>query len=197
MISRLWYRSRATSLVAAVSLALVSAVFAAASANSTVRKLFEDAAKGIAKRTSVEIYVPITLQSLSAAATDGCAFSESKADSYDISIYGRLVEHGKTDQLPCEASNAALLAQIHGDTKAMPDRSKARNAQRVMLRNGMPGWFIPVACGGSCAPATLYWQTPKASYWLQLRLESHMSKETQRSELLEIADSMQLISAEH
>jgi hypothetical protein len=192
MINHFSYLRRRITLTVVVALALASTVFA----STTAEKLFEDAAKNVVKRTSVGVYVPVSLQSVSKAAIDGCAFSESERDSYDISIYGRVTEYGKTEPLPCEASNAAFVAGIHGDTKPMPDLSERPSAQRVALQDGAPGWFIPVSCGGSCAPATLYWQTPKASYRLQLKLGSLASKAEQRSELLEIANSLQLISAE-
>jgi hypothetical protein len=187
---------RRVPLAAVVGLALASAVFASTGSKSAARNLFADAAKDVVKRSSIAVYVPISLQSLDTAAIDGCAFSESERDSYRISIYGRVTEYGKTEPLPCEASNAAFLAEIHGNTKAMPDLSKEPSAQRVALQNGAPGWFIPVACGGSCAPAMLYWQMPKASYWLQLKLGSRDSIAAQRKELLEIANSLELISTE-
>jgi hypothetical protein len=189
-------RQRWVPLAAVVGLALGSAVFASTGSNSAAKKVFADAAKEVVKRSSVAVYVPVSLQSLDKTAIAGCAFSESERDSYGISVYGRVTEYGKTEPLPCEASNAAFLAGIHGNTKAMPDLSKEPSAQRVALQNGAPGWFIPVACGGSCAPATLYWQTPKASYWLQLKLGSLVSIAEQCRELLEVADSLELISTE-
>jgi len=195
-IGRLSDRRRRISLAAVVGLVLASAVSASAGSNSPTKRLFADAAKDVVKRSSIAVYVPVSLQSLDTAAIDGCAFSESGRDSYSISIYGRVTEHGKTEPLPCEANNAALLAEIHGDTKPMRNMSKRPKAQGVALQSGAPGWFIPVACAGSCAPATLYWQTPMASYWLQLKLGSVVSIAQQRRELLEIADSLQLISAE-
>jgi hypothetical protein len=183
-------------IVAALGLTLASAVFASTGNNSAAKKLFADAAKDVVKRSSVAVYVPVSLQSLGKAALDGCVFSEAERDSYSISIYGRVTEFDKTAPLPCEASDAAFLAGIHGDKKPMPDLSKEPSAQRVVLQNRAPGWFIPVACGGSCAPATLYWQTSTASYWLQLNLGSLASIAAQRTELLEIANSLELISTE-
>ena len=189
-------RQRRVVLAAALGLVLASAVFASAGTNSAAKKLFADAAKEMFNRTSVAVYVPISLPSVETASVDGCAFSDSDADSYDISIYGRLTEYGKTEPLPCEANNAGLLAEIHGDRMAMPDFSHKPSAQRVALQNGAPGWFLPVSCGGSCAPASLYWQTPKASYCLQLKLRSLMPIGAQRRELLEIANSVLLITVE-
>jgi hypothetical protein len=187
-------RRRRVPFATIVGLALASAVFASTGSSSAANSLFADAAKDVVKRSSVAVYVPVSLQSLDTAAIDGCASWESERDSYGISIYGRVTEYGKTEPLPCEVNNAALLAEIHGNTKPMPDLSKQPNAQRIALQNGAPGWFVPVACGGSCAPATLYWQMPKASYWLQLKLGSLVSIAAQRRELLEIANSLELIS---
>jgi hypothetical protein len=183
-------------LAAAFGLPLASTILAATGSDSVAKNLFADAAKEVVKRSSVPVYVPVSLQSLNAAAVDGCAFSESERDSYDIGIYGRVTEYGKTEALPCEANNAGFLAGIHGDAKAMAYKTKNPMAQKVALKNGAAGWFIPVSCGGSCAPATLYWQRPNASYSLQLKLGFLVPIEEQRRELLEMANSLQLISAE-
>jgi hypothetical protein len=179
---------------ALVGLTLATTLFASTANNSPAMKLFADAAKDIVNRTSVPVVVPVSLQSLDTFAIDGCAFPDADRDSYDIAIYGRTTEYGKSEPLPCESNSAGFLAAIHGASKPMPDLSQKPNAQRVALQNGARGWFNPVSCGVSCAPATLYWQTPKASYWLQLKLGSLVSIAAQRSELLEIVNSLQLIS---
>ena len=180
-------------VAAIVGLSLLNAVFASADESSAAKRLFADAAKDVVKRTSIAVYVPVSLQSLDQAAIDGCAFSQSERNSYSISIYGRVTEYGKTEPLPCETSNAAFIAEIDGNTKPMQDLSKEPDAERVALQNGSSGWFIPVTCGGSCAPASLFWQTPNASYELQVKLGSLVSRAVQRRELLGIANSLELI----
>ena len=140
----------------------------------------------------ISIYVPVSLQSLDVSAADGCTFAESDGDSYDIAIYGRLREYAQTEPLPCERNDAGMLAELHGERKPIPDFASTR-AQRLKLRNGEPGWFIPASCGGSCAPATLYWQMPHASYWLQMELNSELPISEQRKELLDTVNSLETI----
>ena len=174
-----------------LGLALASVVFGAGG-SPKVKALFEMATRSIVARTSILIYVPVSLQSLDVYAADGCRFAKSAGDSYDIAIYGRLREYSQTEPLPCERNDAGMLAELHGERKPMPELAGTR-AQRLKLRNGEPGWFIPVSCGGSCAPATLYWQMPHASYWLQMKLSSELPISEQRKELLDTVDSLETI----
>lgn len=186
------HRRKWSSLAGLIGLALASVVFGAASGNPKVKALFEMAARNIVARTSISIYVPVSLQSLDVSAADGCTFAESDGDSYDIAIYGRLREYAQTEPLPCERNDAGMLAELHGERKPIPDFASTR-AQRLKLRNGEPGWFIPASCGGSCAPATLYWQMPHASYWLQMELNSELPISEQRKELLDTVNSLETI----
>lgn len=178
-----------------IALALGAASFAAAP-NSSVRDILEKAARDVVAHTAVPVYVPASLQSLDAAGNGGCAFASSNGDGFDIKIYGRVTEYGKTSPLPCEANNVALLAEIHGQKKQEPEVEKRRGMRRVVLRDGTPGWFSPVSCGGSCAPATLYWQTSRASYWLQMRLPSTVSKSDQLRQLVDAVNSSELVLPE-
>jgi hypothetical protein len=73
---------------------------------------------------------------------------------------------------------------------------KRRDVQRVVLRDGTPAWFIPVSCGESYAPETLYWQTSQASYWPQMRLPSTVSKSDQLRQLIDAVNSSELMPPE-
>lgn len=179
-----------------LGLTLTTAVLGADSGNSIVKRLFEKAAKDAVKRSTIPVYVPVSIRSLDAAAKDGCAFAHTERGGFEVAIYGSVTEYGKTEPLPCQANNAALLAAIHGESKPMPDLSRDRYAQEVTLQSGAAGWFIPVSCGVSCAPATLYWQTDKASYWLQMTFRPRLSPAEQRKELLDTANSLVLVPRE-
>lgn len=67
-----------------------TAVLGADSGNSTVKRLFEKAAKDAAKRSTIPDYVPVSFQSLDAAAKDGCAFAHTESDSFEVVISGSL-----------------------------------------------------------------------------------------------------------
>lgn len=168
----------------------------AANNQPSVRDIFVRAAHQVALLTSVPVYVPVSIQSLDKYAKDGCAFETVDKGSFNISLHGRVTEYGNAEPLPCEGSNASLLAEIHGDIKPMPNMSNA-GAQKIRLQSGSVAWFSPISCGGSCSPATLYWQTLKASYWLQLRLPSDTSVAQQRKELLDTVNSLEVVPTGH
>jgi hypothetical protein len=176
-----------------VGFALVSSVPLAADDKSAVEALFQRAARDVAARTSIPVYIPVSLQSLEADGKDGCAFADFGSTAFSITLYGRITEYGKTGPLPCEANNAARIAHIHGDVKPMPDLTAQKSAQKVTLRNAAAGWFVPASCAGSCAPATLYWQTREASYFIQVSFGSKISVAQQREELLDTVNSVVLV----
>jgi hypothetical protein len=180
-------------MAALVALILGSYDLAFADAPPSVKALFEAAAQGIVSKSSIAVYIPVSLQSLEANAKDGCAFSRATPGGFSIALYGRLMEYGKTEALVCEANDAALIVEIHGDSKPMPDLSNRGSAQKVTLANGFAGWFVPLSCGGSCSPATLYWQTPRASYCLQMRLNRAVAPSRQLAALLDTANSLELV----
>jgi len=176
-----------------VSLLIAGSALGADNSKKTVGRLFEQAAVTIARRTAVAVYVPVSLQSLDTYAQDGCSFADANADRYEVAVYGRLTEYGQTEPLPCEANQAGLLGIIIGTVQPIPDLSKDPKARRLSLGNGAVAWFLPVSCGGSCAPASLYWQTTKASYVLQMKLASSVAETEQREQLLRTANSLRLI----
>jgi hypothetical protein len=187
------HRQKSCYLAALLGLYLGSCGLAIADNLPTVKTLFEMAARDVTSKSAVAVYVPVSLQNLDADAKDGCAFANIDHGGFSIALYGRVTEIGKAEPLPCEASNAAFIAEIHGDSKPMPDLSKRRSAQKVTLANGFAGWFLPVSCGGSCGPATLYWQAPKASYWLQIRFNSVVPVTRQLKVMQNTANSVELV----
>ena len=52
------------------------------------------------------------------------------------------------------------------------------------------GMFSPVSCGGSCAPANLWWQQNGLMYQIQIKLESRSAERDQEKILVETANSM-------
>jgi hypothetical protein len=60
----------------------------------------------------------------------------------------------------------------------------------VQLENGALGRFHPVSCGGSCAPASLWWQQDGAEYTIQVRLPLGTAVPLQKKVLLQVANAM-------
>ncbi len=66
----------------------------------------------------------------------------------------------------------------------------APHGQKVLLKGQIAGQFRPVSCGGSCAPANLWWQKEGYQYQIQLKLASNMDEVKQQQILTDIANAM-------
>jgi hypothetical protein len=58
----------------------------------------------------------------------------------------------------------------------------------VQLENGRTAEFRPVSCGGSCAPANLWWEQNGVVYQIQIKLPSDTPEEEQKKILIETAN---------
>jgi hypothetical protein len=64
----------------------------------------------------------------------------------------------------CGGANACFVASFTGErAKTIPGRSNVR------LRGGVPALFIPVSCGASCAPASLFFRYRGSLYSWQAK----------------------------
>ena len=98
------------------------------------------------------------------------------ADSYSVDLRYRGV-----------GGDAGFAAWFHG-VRAGHDTVRARHPYR--LASGALAAFIPVGCGGSCAPANLWWKQDGVIYTIQLRLPSDMAPQAQARLLVETANAM-------
>lgn len=99
-------------------------------------------------------------------------------DQYAISLYYEL---GVGDS----GFAASFTANAHPNfgPKELP------NVNAVKLSRGLVGYFRPVSCGVSCAPANLWWEENRVLYQIQLKLSSTLSENIQRKEIIEAANS--------
>jgi hypothetical protein len=63
------------------------------------------------------------------------------------------------------------------------------NVREVELAHGIHGYFRAVSCGGSCAPANLWWNEGHTLYQIQLVLPSDYSDFIQKHDMVMTADS--------
>jgi hypothetical protein len=61
--------------------------------------------------------------------------------------------------------------------------------REVKLSRGLVGYFRSVSCGGSCAPANLWWEEDRALYQIQLKLSPTLSESDQQKTITAVADS--------
>lgn len=63
------------------------------------------------------------------------------------------------------------------------------NIRKVKLSRGLFGYFSPVSCGGSCAPANIWWKDGRILYQIQLRFSPTLREGDQRKAITAAADS--------
>lgn len=104
-----------------------------------------------------------------------CVTSRTTEDEYRISLYFEY------DGI-C-SSYAAGFAGSRDVVRGIP------NTRPVVLANGTTAEFRPVSCGGSCAPANLWWEQGGVQYQIQISLRSTMSEPEQERIILEAANA--------
>lgn len=118
--------------------------------------VFKPALEEIGAQARIPIVLPSKLPSVIAEREIKLSSGEVFKDGYFISLYYE--ETG---------SNATYAAGFSGSTRIFHDLP---NTQRVSLSGGRSGLFRPVSCGGSCAPANLWWVQDGVMYQIQIKL---------------------------
>lgn len=63
------------------------------------------------------------------------------------------------------------------------------NVRKMELSHGLLGYFRPVSCGGSCAPANIWWKDGRVLYQIQLGFPSTFLEGDQQKVIISAADS--------
>jgi hypothetical protein len=103
---------------------------------------------------------------------------KATSDEYGVSLYYDL-DMG-------DAGFAAFFAARNNSfysPRALPE------VRQVKLTRGIVGFFWPVSCGGSCAPANLWWEQGGTVYQIQLKLPSALGERKQRKIITAVANS--------
>ena len=133
-----------------------AAIAGQASSRNVPAKIFEPLLFEIKKKTHVPILLPSDLPH--GVKDAKCASGGADAGGYWVSL----------DYACPGGANASFAAYFTGTLKSdyyIPQEED----QRVRLARGITGYFSPVSCGGSCAPANLFWQERGVWYHLQLK----------------------------
>jgi hypothetical protein len=88
-----------------------------------------------------------------------------------------------------DAGDAGLAAAFAGDFAPKNSPREFPDARKVTLVHGLRGYFRPVSCGGSCAPANLWWDDRGVVYSIQLKLSSSVNEEKQQETTVAVANS--------
>jgi hypothetical protein len=103
---------------------------------------------------------------------------KASVDEYAISLNYHL-----------DIGNAGLAALFTAQAKPNYEPQELPNVRKIGLSQGILGYFRPVSCGGSCAPANLWWKEDRVLYQIQLKLSSTVPEKDQQSVLAAAANS--------
>jgi hypothetical protein len=138
-------------------------------------RVFRSALEEIQGKTRISILLPSKLPPDIREGDIKLAFGEVRDDGYFISLYFSEI-----------GSGATFAAGFGGSTRVFRDLP---NTRRVALTGGRIGIFRPVSCGGSCAPANLWWEQNGVMYQIQITLGSTSKEKDQEKILVETANS--------
>lgn len=81
----------------------------------------------------------------------------------------------------------AALFSAEGDPNFDPQN--LGNIPKAELSHGLRGYFRPVSCGGSCAPANIWWKDGRVLYQIQIEFPSNLGEGDQQRAITAAADS--------
>ena len=137
--------------------------------------MFRSALEEVQHKTRISILLPSKLPPGIREGNIKLALGEVRDDGYFISLYFSEI-----------GSDATFAAGFGGSTRVFRDLP---NTRRVVLTGGRIGLFRSVSCGGSCAPANLWWEQNGVMYQMQIKLDSASTEKDQEKILVETANS--------
>ena len=143
--------------------------------------VLSNAAAELRSSSTVPVFLPRVIPTIISQYGIKRVVVKQSSSGYNVSLY-----YSK------QASDATYAGSISGFTGAVAP-SSLPGVTPVRLSNGTSALFRPVSCGGSCAPANLWWRVGKFEYQLQLHLRSDLSKRHQQQALVEMANSMEAL----
>jgi len=144
----------------------------------TLTVLLAKARADLGSKPQVPVYLPSHLPPEIGRYGIKFVLAQDAGNGYSVSLY-----------YSDEPSNASFAGMISGSSTTF---QSLPNTKLVHLGNGIDASFRPVSCGGSCAPANLWWHMSGHEYSVQLKLPSQMSSNAQLSAMLVVANSMVL-----
>ncbi|MBV9573607.1 MAG: hypothetical protein JOY93_06100 [Acidobacteriales bacterium] len=140
-------------------------------------QVFADVLAEIKTKTHVAILLPSHLVEPIVDAKH--AFIENaNADAYAVSLYYEI-----------GFGNSGFAGSFSAQAKSKYKPGEVSDVIPVKLAHGLRGFFRAVSCGGSCAPANLWWEQNGTLYQIQLHLPSTLSEHNQEKAIVNLADS--------
>lgn len=131
----------------------------------------------VVSKSHVPVLLPTELPKPIAEAKHSLV-DKADAKSYAISLYYEL-----------GIGNAGFAATFASEADPSYHPQDFANVSEVKLSRDIRGYFRPVSCGGSCAPANLWWEENGALYQIQIELSPNVSEDDQQKTVTTTADS--------
>lgn len=150
-----------------------------AASSKPLPTVFASALPQIKARTRIAVLLPSTFRFFEVSGpAKHAVVDEVTKQKYAISLYSQL-----------GVGDSGFAAGFAANAKPKFDPAELGNTRAVKLSHGIRGFFRPVSCGGSCAPANLWWEQGGVLYTIQLELGDGWSEDYQQAAITAVADS--------
>jgi len=139
--------------------------------------IFVSALAEINAKTNLPVLLPTELPGPFADAKHATVM-KAAPDEYAVSLAYDL-----------DIGDAGFAAFFSGKNNPTYSPRELPKIDKVKLSRGVVGFFWPVRCGGSCAPANLWWEQAGTLYQVQLKLPSTLSEKKQQGIITAVANS--------
>jgi hypothetical protein len=138
-------------------------------------QVFKPALDQIRGHTQIPILLPSKFPAAVREPDIKLAWGTATDSGYNISLYYTEIRN-----------DVAFAASFGGSKQVFRDLP---NTRPVVLASGIVAMFRSVSCGGSCAPANLWWEQKGVMYQIQITLRSNTNEMEQERILMETANS--------
>ena len=149
----------------------------AANVGTTLPNIFVSVLPEIKAKTSIPVLLPSKLPRPFGDAKHA-RVEKVAPNEYAIALYYEL-----------DVGDAGFAALFAANNNAHYSPMELPDVHQVKLAGGKVGFFRPVSCGGSCAPANLWWEQGSTQYQIQLELRSTLEEMKQQKIISAVANS--------
>jgi hypothetical protein len=142
-----------------------------------VAKALASALSDVKEKSRIAVLLPSELPQPFAKAKHAIVETASE-DEYVISLYYEL-----------GVGDSGFAASFTANARPKYGPKDIGNVREVKLSRGLVGYFRPVSCGGSCAPANLWWEEHQVLYQIQLKLALALTDAGQQRAMIGTANS--------
>lgn len=148
-----------------------------ASVDPALPNIFVSVLADVKAKTSVPVLLPTELPRPFRDANDATV-EKVAPNEYTVVLWYELGE-----------GDAGYAASFSGQHNPNYSPRELPNIREVKLTRGVAGYFRPVSCGGSCAPANLWWEQGGSVYQIQLKLGSTLGEKKQQKIITAVGNS--------